>query len=81
MGLGSVVSTLCMAGGSGKVARDTPLTNGPSTPARQLTGGSSRRVLCFVLFSSEDLPICRNVRSDFWRDARNHIFGFLAGGR
>ena len=45
----SAVSILCMAGGNGSVARDTLFANGPSTPARQLTGGSSRW-LGFVFF-------------------------------
>lgn len=64
-----------MAGGNGSVARDTLLANGPSTPARQLTGGSSRWLaLCF--FSSQDLAVCRNIR-DFWRNVRNYIFWFL----
>lgn len=48
IGRESAVSTLSMAGGNGSVARDTLLANGPSTPARQLTGDSSRWLaLCF----------------------------------
>lgn len=49
IGRESAVSILCMTGGNGSVARDTLLANGPSTPARQLTGGSSRWLgfMCF----------------------------------
>lgn len=49
IGRESAVSPLCMAGGNGSVARDILFANGPSTPARQLTGGSSRW-LGFVFF-------------------------------